>query len=173
MVESKQEGFKNGFFDYRKENIECIPMRLYYEPSFDYTILKTHKGKFEKMGKSAGEERNRYWLVNDDDNKQFYIMYAEVDTYFKFSKETLKKVLYIDDKRVTWYKLANGYIGCHYQDSILYLHQHLKNHRGHGKGQLSVDHINCDKLDNRLTNLRIVSQSVQNENRPRKKRQTN
>ena len=44
-------------------------------------------------------------------------------------------------------------------------------HSGNGKeqGALSVDHINQDKMDNRMSNLRITTQSVQNSNRPYKK----
>lgn len=45
------------------------------------------------------------------------------------------------------------------------MHQVIMNHDGHGKGGPSIDHINRNKLDNRRANLRITTQSVQNENR--------
>ena len=46
-------------------------------------------------------------------------------------------------------------------------------YHGNGKGQLSVDHINRDKLDNRLENLRITTQSIQNSNQDKRKRKCN
>jgi len=49
--------------------------------------------------------------------------------------------------------------------SGLYLHQLVMDHSGFGKGQLSVDHINQNKIDNRRCNLRITTQSEQNTNR--------
>jgi hypothetical protein len=46
-------------------------------------------------------------------------------------------------------------------------------HYGHGKGGPSIDHVNRNKLDNRLENLRITTQSVQNENRDKVSRHKN
>ena len=62
-----------------------------------------------------------------------------------------------------------GYICAKINNDKIYMNAFLMNHIGHGKGQDSVDHINRNKLDNRLCNLRITTQSIQNSNRPYKK----
>ena len=55
----------------------------------------------------------------------------------------------------------------------MYLHQYLTKYYGNGtkQGALSVDHINQDKFDNRMCNLRIVDASTQNANMGKKNRQ--
>lgn len=50
------------------------------------------------------------------------------------------------------------------------LHQHLTGHIGHGRGKMTVDHRNRNKLDNRQKNLRITDQSTQIKNRGKRKR---
>lgn len=74
-----------------------------------------------------------------------------------------------------WY-INNGYISCSIPESknisesrCIYMHRYLMNQFQYD-GKLSVDHINRDKTDNRLSNLRIVLQSEQNHNRTLKER---
>lgn len=136
-----------------------------------YTLLSYHEG--HKIGRNV--YRNFYWLVRDENKDEFYIMHINNDNYFKFSKESLNKVLNIPGKNYipTWYLTKVGYVATHGINNTLYLHAWLMDHMGHGKGQMSVDHINQDKLDNRLTNLRIVNQSEQNKNMGKRNRKKN
>jgi hypothetical protein len=91
---------------------------------------------------------------------------------FKIDKDDLEKV-----QSRHWYAVTRGkYVGCHItvrgSFKILYLHNFIMNRfTFDGKGQKeSVDHINRDGLDNRKSNLRIISQSMQNVNKTAKPR---
>ena len=83
--------------------------------------------------------------------------------------DSLDGLRMVHEKQVSWYCMKTGYVGCHaVRDGIktcLTMHQVIMNHDGHGKGGPSIDHINRNKLDNRRANLRITTQSIQNENR--------
>ena len=131
-------------------------------------------GHFVSGGRCIGEKRNN-WRIIITENET----YCEMDTYdnstFKFSEESISKLFEIDGCKhtPTWYKMTNGYIVSRKDNKPFYLHAHLMDHYGNGKGQDSVDHINRNKLDNRLSNLRIVSQSIQNQNTDKRKRKHN
>lgn len=58
-------------------------------------------------------------------------------------------------KKHSWFKYANGYYGTLIQKKQIGVHQLLK---GIHKGKV-IDHINRNKKDNRLCNLRIVDKS--------------
>lgn len=108
------------------------------------------------------------------------IIYKDVEDYiegtitsksspfiFKIDKADLEKV-----QTRHWYAASGGnYVGCQItvkgQRKILYLHNFIMDRLTFpSKGTTeSVDHINRNGLDNRKSNLRIVSQSIQNTNR--------
>jgi hypothetical protein len=112
--------------------------------------------------------------------KGISVVYKDVEDYiegtitskgapfiFKIDKEDLGKV-----QTRHWYAASGGnYVGCQItvegKRKILYLHNLIMNRLTFpGKGTTeSVDHINRNGLDNRKSNLRVVSQSVQNMNR--------
>jgi len=103
-------------------------------------------------------------------------MYCEPRILVKFSLDNLDKITAVSG---VWYKMSNGYVATYLCQNgknkrrLRYLHQLVANHYGHGKGQLSVDHINRNKLDNRTENLRIVSQSIQTKNCGKRRRKKN
>ena len=115
------------------------------------------------------------------------IVYEEVDDHiegiviskgesvrFKIDKDDLEKV-----QSRHWYIASGGYyIGSHItiygSRKLLYLHNFIMNKLTfEGRGQKeTVDHINRDGLDNRKSNLRLVSQTLQNINQRKKARTT-
>lgn len=152
-------------------------IRPFNDTMNELTVLEEYEGHIIKRGSRAGEIRNNYRLVEKNGEK-FYEMDTENGWSFYFSLESLPKVLRVRDNNMdfipTWFLTHVGYISCSVPGaSNLYLHAWLMNHYGQGKGQMSVDHINREKLDNRLSNLRIVDQSTQNQNRGKKKRPKN
>lgn len=93
------------------------------------------------------------------------------EIYFLFSEKSLN---YITDK--TLFKSENGYISTiknigNKKRLQYYLHQLIcKTELGDESETKSVDHINRNKLDNRIENLRWVTQSEQNSNTDKRAR---
>jgi hypothetical protein len=131
-----------------------------------------------------GENRGRT-RARGGGRKAIPIIYNEVDDHvegtmtskgqsvvFKIDKDNLEIV-----KSRQWYTASGGkYVGSQvFIDGVhklMYLHNFVMNRMDFpGKGTTeSVDHINRDGLDNRKSNLRIVSQTEQNLNQKRRPR---
>ena len=144
-------------------------------------LIKAFKGHLITKGKLAGKVFNPYYLIknNSNPNDEYYILEVNGDNntkhFTKFSKSSLPKILNINHQdntlTPTWYYLSNGYVGTTFKRQFRYLHQHLMDFYGQ-KSALntdnkinSVDHINRDTLDNRISNLRICNQTQQNINK--------
>lgn len=156
------------------ENFNILPENF---PT-NYNVIQSFKGHVVYAGKKSGQTFNPYWLVyelNDNEKKNFYVMSSNENThYFIFSVKSLE---YIKDK--TWFLSQNGYITTIEKTNDnkrfqYYLHQLIcKTELGEQSSTKSVDHINRNKLDNRIENLRWATQSEQNSNTDKRVRKYN
>ena len=169
----------NDKFNYRKSNLKIDKESYIYFNENIFKVQEKHSGHTSKMGKSAGFMKNSVFKVINLDSSEILLLMQCNDTYTIISEESIDKIKQFKDQVLTWYKLANGYIGSHViidgSDTIIYLHQHLMDYYGNGlnKNTKTIDHINRDKLDNRLDNLRLATQSEQNSNTDKRNRKYN
>ena len=114
---------------------------------------------------------------NEQDCFEFSLLYNKT---CKINTSSLSKILRInyDDLNFVpnWFLHNTGYVVCSIPNNqlsnhkrTLYMHRYLLNQYNYD-GKISVDHINQDKTDNRLSNLRLATQSTQNHNQTKKER---
>jgi len=119
--------------------------------------------------------KQRSYTVNDyviiEHNGQFYpvirIMSKKRWLPLVIDLDSLNTVTNFEAEGVTGnWNLANNYVSFSKKKgkTMYYLHNILKDHEPNGSGKDSIDHLTRIKLDNRLANLRMKSQSDQNVN---------
>ena len=131
-----------------------------------YDIIETIEGHYSSH---SIEKKNPFWRVKEKENgKEYLLMYCVKDTIVKLCDKSYQVIKEYEinenaSKKLTWYKQENGYILCHKK---LYIHQIITGCHGNGKGtkNISVDHIDQDKLNNTFDNLRIATRKEQEQN---------
>ena len=171
--------YKNGdCTDLRYGNINIYHM-YHTKITDEYKVLEYKQGHYSSLGKEAYCLKNPIWKVIDktteDISEYYYVMYCELDKIVKFDELAFEQIYnfimtHNSGSNITWFQMKNGYIGGHIRingkDTVLYMHQVIMNYFGNGKGTSSesIDHIDRDVLNNRSSNLRIVTTEVQQSN---------
>jgi len=162
--------FKNGDeTDLRRSNVE-----MYHASHTTVTEIYKDKviayieGHYPSLGKDANKMKNPMWRIKDDDEGEYLLMFCEPNGFCVLCDASYEKILAYErefngGKKSTWFLHLNAYI-CN--SKSLYIHQVIMDCYGNGKGtaNISVDHIDRDKLNNRLKNLRTATMIEQQQN---------
>lgn len=162
--------FKNNDeYDLKRDNVTICPLE-HSELIEKHNVIEYIPGHSKAIGQHANKMKNPLWKIKEENN-EYLMMYCETDTICKLCPVSYQKILDFekdknDDKKLTFFKNATGYILTHIGTSGLYIHQIITGCFGNGKGTstISVDHIDQDPLNNSYDNLRVVSQEVQRAN---------
>jgi len=136
------------------------------------TLIQYFPGHFSKLGKNAGTEFNQYCFVKssleNDIEKEFFVMLCNPNTLIYFSKESYENVIN-KNGNITWFE-NSGFIQSSNKD-FPYFHQLVMYEQNTDKNP--IVHINGNKFDNRISNLKISNFSEINKNIGKKARSKN
>lgn len=105
--------------------------------------------------------KNDYKIVTYN-NKNYIVSYTQKNEPFVFDQEDFQNI-----SNLNYYLTNVGYICCRSHIPLYLHHQIIKDYKFNGT---YIDHINRIKTDNRKVNLRLISQSDQNKNQSKRKR---
>lgn len=131
-----------------------------------YKIIEYNKGHSKPIGIHANKLKNPFWRLIDLNNEELILMYCETNTLCKLCPTSYAKIVEYESEnniKITWFVSSNGYIT---GSNKLTMHQIIMNCYGNGKGtkNISVDHIDRDKLNNCYNNLRLATFEEQHKN---------
>jgi len=159
--------FENGNpYDLRRMNVQCYHEDHDYVVN-NYDVKKYIPGHYAKNGVDPYNMKNPMWKIYEN-GKDYLLMYCEKNTLCKLCPQSYRKITEFEEtinagKKITFYKLENGYI---MSSNNIYIHQIITDCYGNGKGtkQISVDHIDRDPLNNTMENLRIATREEEEQN---------
>jgi hypothetical protein len=147
----------NNYLDLRYDNIYFYDLT----PSIDNGIILK-----DSMGHKVGNRWvNPHWKIQVKLTKPilntkmknvvhytYYMMYIKEDKYIKFSVKSYDIL-----KNNSWFISNTGYPSTYIKGKTKYLHHLLIEDMGYNPELLKIEHINEDRLDNRLTNIKIIN----------------
>lgn len=157
--------------DLRRSNIEISP-QYFAEALERYEVIEYLGGHTKQFGIKAGLLLNPRWKIKENDGTESIAMYCEPGVICLLCEESYQRVVQFQKEQnegvpVTWHAHSNGYIqGSFVGKKTLYIHQIILNCFGNGRGTatISVDHIDRNQLNNKLSNLRTANMVTQQQN---------
>jgi hypothetical protein len=159
----------NNQYDLRRENVK-IYHNYYNIMKEKYEVQEYIQGHYNNFGIDAFIMKNPIWVIKENE-KEYLFMFCESNTICKLCRESYQKILDYEKQigeKLTWFKHQKGYIYTQIPkiNTGLFIHQVITGCYGNGRGTstISVDHIDRDKLNNTMENLRLATREEQQKN---------
>jgi hypothetical protein len=157
--------------DLRRCNVEITSQ--HFAGALDgYDVIEYLGGHSKQFGIKAGMIQNPRWKIREEDGTESIAMFCEPGVICLLCERSYDKIVqfereYNEGVHMTWHSHSNGYVqGCCSGKKTLYIHQIILNCYGNGRGTatISVDHIDRNPLNNKLSNLRTANLIMQQQN---------
>lgn len=157
--------------DLRRCNVEITSQ--HFAGALDgYDVIEYLGGHSKQYGIKAGMIQNPRWKIREEDGTETIAMYCEPGIICLLCEESYNRIIAFQNVHnagvhVSWHSHSNGYIQGHFSGKkTLYIHQIIMNCYGNGRGtgNVSVDHIDRNPHNNKLSNLRIADLVTQQQN---------